>query len=173
MVCGLLKCFYKMFPLLGLGVNWGPAEHTLLVLLCFNLNVFLFTLSIRLISSCLPCIFTNLIHLGIYWESCVLQKCILCKCKRYIKCIHKCAKVTHVAGMCTHTAVSQTTEFTEVELILDGCYFKFPGQLRIWAGKRKGKLKPSISNYCQCALEHGSCTWQPPGCGNFTWNNKA
>lgn len=47
--------------------------------------------------------------------------------------------VIHVASMHAHTAVlqraSESTEFTEVELILGGCCFKFPDQLGIWAGK--------------------------------------
>lgn len=59
-------------------------------------------------------------------------------------------------------AVSQlhcsSTEFTEVELILGGCCFKFPDQLGIWAVETGLEKQPSFSNYCQCALEQGSCT---------------
>ena len=52
----------------------------------------------------------------------------------------------------SYTAAAQFTE-----LVLGGCCFKFPDQLGIWV-METGQEIPSFSNYCQCALEQGSCT---------------
>lgn len=53
-------------------------------------------------------------------------------------------------------------ELTEVELIL----VAVSNSQTSWEsvqGKLNEKHIPSLSNYCQCALEQASCTWQPLG----------
>lgn len=48
----------------------------------------------------------------------------------------------HFFHLCSESAkLYSSTEFTEVELILGGCCFKFPGQLGIWAMETGGKIQ--------------------------------